>query len=1139
MTPTTMDRTAAPETPSDLPPVAPQGVPHDAVPSTAGAPDRADHAPLDGTAFGGAPPDGVPTGVVERLVAWAVRQRAVVVGLVLALVGGGLWALSTLRVDAFPDLTDVQVQVLIEAPGLSPVEVERLATFPTEVAMNGLPGVTQVRSTSKYGFAAVTTVFEDGTDVQRARTLVSERLQGVRGQLPAGAEAQLGPLSAANSEIYMYTVEGVGPEGGGKDLTDLRTLHDRVVRPQLRTVPGVTEVNSFGGYVRQAQVVVRPERLVSYGLTLHDVVEAVEANNAVAAGGYLEHQDEQYILRGLGAAATLDDLRNTVIRASAGGVPVTVGEVAEVRYGPELRQGAVSRDGRGEVVSGIVMMLRGENGREVVRRVRERVAEINASLPKGVRVAPYYDQTDLVNGTLGTVRRNLLEGGFLVIAVLLLFLGNVRAALLVAATIPLSLLAAFLGMRLLGLSANLMSLGAIDFGMIVDGAVVMAEHFVRTLHRDGAAGDEQRGTLPTTRAAVAARLTGAAREVARPIAFGVLIIMLVYVPILTLQGLEARMFRPMALTVAMALFGSLLLALGFVPAVATWVFRRGAREARYAERLTGWLDRGYARALGVVTARPRATVLTAVAAFAATLFVVPQLGTEFLPELDEGSFLVSAVKDPTVSLSRSVQMQRELERTVRATPEVTTVVSRVGRAEIGSDPMGVNQADVFVMLAPRDRWRPGVSKDSLEREITTRLNARVPGVALSLTQPMQMRLDELISGVRADLAVKVFGDDPDQTRAVAEQVARVVGAVPGAREVRVEQTAGQGYLNVRMDRRAMARFGIPMREMQEALETAVGGRPVSTLVEGSYAVDVAVYYPEALRSSPEAIGAITVPGRGGVRVALAQLADIRLESGPVQVSRERAQRYTLVQANVEGRDLGGFAADVRRTVEARVKPPAGVFVTYGGAFENQQRAMARLRVVVPLSIGLIALLLWASLRSWWLAGLVLVNLPFAAVGGVLALWLRGLHLSVSASIGFIALFGVAVLNGLVLLTTVQRARQHGAAPIDAANDGARERLRPVLMTALVASLGFIPVALSHGTGAEVQRPLATVVIGGLVTSTLLTLLVLPTLYAWIEGARAERAHGATDPATAAADRATVPPGVGSPPVTNPGVAEAR
>lgn len=1033
-------------------------------------------------------PDDAPDGVVERLVTWSVAKRGVVIAMVLALVVAGLWALSTLRVDAFPDLTDAQVQVLIEAPGLSPVEVERLATFPTEVAMNGLPDVTQVRSVSKYGFAAVTVVFQDGMDIQRARTLISERLQSVRAQLPASAEATLGPLSAANSEIYMYTVEG-----GGQDLAALRTLHDRIVRPQLRTVPGVTDVNSFGGYVRQAQVVVRPERLVSFGLTLHDVVQAVESNNAVAAGGYLEHGDEQYILRGLGTATTLDDLQNTVIRASASGVPVLIGDVADVRYGAELRQGAVSRDGTGEVVSGIVMMLRGENSREVVARVKAKVAEINTALPKGVHVRPYYDQTDLVAGTIRTVRTNLVEGGLLVIVILLFFLGNVRAALLVAVTIPLSLLCAFLGMRWLGLSANLMSLGAIDFGMIVDGGVVMAEHFVRTLH----ASDDP-AARPRTLEEQTARLIAAGREVARPVAFGVLIIMLVYVPIMALTGLEARLFRPMAITVALALSGSLFLALCFVPAMSSWLFSRGAKESRLAQRVTAWLEQRYARVLRVVSGFPRVTVALAVALFAATMLLVPRLGTEFLPQLDEGAMLISAIKDPTISLTRSVQMQEELERTVRLSPEVTTVVSRVGRAEIGSDPMGVNQADVFVMLKPRDAWRPGVDKDSLEQEISARIAARVPGVAIGLTQPMQMRLDELISGVRADLAIKVFGDDPELTRSIADQVARVLNTVAGAEETRVEQTEGQGYLNVRMDRAAMARFGIPMSEVQEALETAVGGRPVSKLVEGAWAIDVAVYYPEGLRTSGEAIGSIALPSRNGARITLSQIADIRLENGPVQVSRERAQRYTLVQTNVAGRDLGGFASEVQRAVSAQVKPPPGVFITYGGAFENQRRAMARLQVVVPLSIALIALLLWASLQSWWLAGLVLVNLPFAAVGGVFALWARGLHLSVSASIGFIALFGVAVLNGLVLLTTVQRTRQHGASPLDAAISGARSRLRPVLMTALVASLGFIPVALSHGTGAEVQRPLATVVIGGLITSTLLTLFVLPTLYAWIE-----------------------------------------
>jgi cobalt-zinc-cadmium resistance protein CzcA len=1026
--------------------------------------------------------------MINGLVAWAINRRITVLVLVLALLAGGVWALRTIRVDAFPDLTDVQVSVLVDVPGLSPVEVERLVTFPIEVELNGLPRVVQVRSLSKYAFASITVVFEDGVDLYFARSLISQRLQAAQEGLPPGARATLGPLSAANSEIYMYAVAGPG-----RDLSELRTIHDRIVRPQLRSVPGVTEVNAFGGFVRQAQVIIRPERLASYGLTLHDAVEAVNANSAIAAGGYLEHREEQYILRGLGQATSLEDLARTVIRADARGVPILIGDVADVRWGHEIRQGAVSRDGRGEAVTGIVIMLRGENGRQVVRRVRDRVIEINRALPAGVRVESYYDQTDLVAGTLRTVSINLIEGGFLVIAILLVFLGNVRAALIVAATIPLSMLFAFLGMRWLGLSANLMSLGAIDFGMIVDGSVVMAEQFVRTLHADEEAGRSARGVT-----ALAARLREAAGEVARPIAFGVLIIMLVYVPILSLQGLEARMFRPMAITVALAVFGSLLLALAFVPAASMLVFRAGRAESAFAVRLAEWLDRAYTPVLRWSLARPGRTTTLAAALFLGSLLLVPRLGTEFLPELDEGSILVEAVRDPSVSLTQSVAMQQEMERVIGESPEVTTVVSRVGRPEIGNDPMGINKADVFVMLKPRHEWRPAVSKEDLLEEIELRLNERVPGLVFNFTQPMQMRLDELISGVRADLAVKVFSDDQRRNLQVAEEIGRVMSGVPGATQVRVEATEGQGYLNVRLDRGAMARFGIPISEVQEALETAVGGRPVAQLLEGNYSIDVTVQYPAELRTSPEAIGAIAVPTPRGARIPLAQLADIRLESGPVQVSRERTQRFVLVQANVTGRDLGSFVADVRRAVAARVALPSAVFLTYGGEFENQARAMARLRFVVPISIVLIAFLLAASLQSWRLAALVLVNLPFAAVGGVLGLWMRGLHLSVSALIGFIALFGVSVLNGLVLLTTLQQVRAAGATPEDAALQGARIRLRPFLMTALAASIGFVPVAISHGTGAEVQRPLATVVIGGLVTSTLLTLLVLPSLYAWLE-----------------------------------------
>jgi cobalt-zinc-cadmium resistance protein CzcA len=1030
--------------------------------------------------------------VIDAVIAWAIRRRAVVLLFVAALVGAGVWALRTLRVDAFPDLTDVQVTVLTEAAGLTPLEVERLVTYPLEVSLNGIPRVTGVRSLSRYGLSSITVVFEDGVDIYFARTQVAERVQAARAALPPTAEVALGPLSGAIGELYRYTVEG-----GGLDIMQLRTIQDRIVKPQLRSIPGVVEVNAFGGMVRQVQVTVSPEKLAAYGLTLRDVVEAVEASSGVASGGFLEKGDEQYILRGIGQAAGPDDVRRTVLRAGAGGIPVTVGDVADIGYGPELRQGAATRDGRGEVVAGVVMALRGVNSRELVSRIRERVEEINHALPPGVKVAPYYDQTDLVNGTLRTVSINLIEGGFLVIAILLLFLGNVRSALVVASTIPLSLFFAFLGMRGLGLSANLMSLGAIDFGMIVDGSVFMAEQFVRTLHED-----DERGRFPRTPGELGARLLEGARDVGRPIVFGVLIIMLVYVPVLTLQGLEARMFRPMALTVAMALFGSLLLALAFVPAAATLVFRRGARESRFALRLAGWLDRQYAPLLRRAVARPKLTLGAALAILAAALVLVPRLGTEFLPEIDEGSLMIEALRDPSVSLTRSVAMEQDVERVARMTPEVATVVSQIGRPEVASDPMGVERGEVFVMLKPRPEWRGGVTKDDIREEIEQRLNERVPGIAFRMTQPMAMRLDELVSGVRADLAVKVFGDDPTENRRVAERVAAVVGRVPGAAEVQVEATEGQSYLEVRLDRDAMARYGIPMADAQQALQSAVSRTPVAQAVEGSYALDVVVQYPEELRASPQALGAITVPGANGSRVALATIADIRLEPGPVLMRREQGQRLVVVQANVQGRDLGGFVADVKRAIESGVQLPSGVFLTYGGQFENQARAMARLRLVVPLSITIITLLLYVSLRSWGLALLVLVNLPFAAVGGVAALWLRGLHLGVSAAIGFIALFGVSVLNGLVLLSTLQRARAAGAAPHEAAVQGARLRLRPVLMTALAASIGFLPVALSHGTGAEVQRPLGTVVIGGLVTSTLLTLLVLPTLYSWVEAKRA-------------------------------------
>ena len=1025
--------------------------------------------------------------MIELLISWSVRNRGTVFFLVLALAISGGWAFSTLRVDAFPDLSNVQVEVFTEAPGMSPVEVERLVTYPLEVSLTGIPGVADVHSLSRYGLSVLRVVFVDGTDIYFARTRVSEALQAARSDLPTSATTTMGPLSGSISEIYQYTLAGPG-----HDLMELRTLQDRVVAPQLRTVVGVAEVNSWGGLVRELQVTVQPEQLAAHALTLEDVVAALEENSLQAASGYLQRAGEQYILRGLGQAE--GDIANTVIRADELGRTVTVGDVAEVAFGPEVRQGAVTQDAQGEVVTGIVMALRGTNTRILVERVRDRVEEINRALPDGVTLEPYYDQTELVAETLTTVRHNLMLGGFLVIAILLAFLGNLRAALLVASTIPLSLLFAFLGMRWLGLSANLMSLGAIDFGMIVDGSVVMSEHLIKELHKD-----EEAGSYPTDRQSLFARIIELGREVGRPVLFGVLIILLVYVPIATLQGLEGRMFRPMAITVSTALFGSLLLAVAFLPAAATVVFKKGARESALAIRMSAWFDRWYSPLLRRSVRHPRRTVGIAIIALLAALLLVPQLGTEFLPELDEGSFQITALRDPSISLEKSMAMQQRLEYAVLMTPEVTTVLSQIGRAEIASDPAGVDRAEVFVMLQPRDRWRAGMRKDDLREEMESNIAAHAPGLSVSFSQPVANRLDELTSGVRADLAIKVFGSDAEVDRQVAERIARVVAGVPGAAEVQVGATTGQTYLNVQMDREAMARHGIGLRSAQAGLAAAVSGEAVAEIAEGSWTTDVTIMYPPDQRSSREALGLLTVPGVGGTRVPFNSFADFMLESGPVLIQREAGQRLVIVQANVEGRDLGGFAADVQAAVRRQVDVPSGVFVRYGGSFENQRRAMARLRLVVPLSILMIALLLYASLQSWPLALIVLLNLPFAAVGGVAALWVRGLHLSVSASIGFIALFGVAVLNGLVLLTTVQRAHRNG--PLDAvgaAIAGARERLRPVLMTATVASVGFLPVALSHGTGAEVQRPLATVVIGGLITSTLLTLLVLPTLYAWLE-----------------------------------------
>jgi cobalt-zinc-cadmium resistance protein CzcA len=1016
--------------------------------------------------------------MIAKLIDFALRQRLFVLVAVLLMSAWGVQSVLNLPIDAFPDVTNNQVQVLTEAKGLAPVEVEKLVTTPIEVAMQGLPNVVETRSTSKFALSVVTIVFEDKVNPYFARQLVFERLQQATPQLPAGlAEPALGPMTSGMGEIYLYTLESAGTHS----LMDLRTLQDWVVKPQLRTVPGVTEVNSFGGEVKQIQALIEPEKLVSYRLSLHQVLEALAQTSSVAGGNYIEHNKEQYIVRGLGLAENLDDVRNTVITTRKG-VPVFVRDIATVELGPEVRQGAVSADGKGEVVSGIVMMLRGENSRAVIERVKDKVAVINESLPKGVRIRPYYDQTDLVHKTIRTVETNLLEGGLLVVAVLFFFLRNIKAALLVAVTIPLSMLFAFIGMSWLGLSANLMSLGAIDFGLIVDGSVVMVENAMRRLSLPE---NRDKGHLQIIRES--------AQEVGQPIFFGVLIIILVYLPILTLQGMEGKMFTPMALTVGFALISSLLLALTLIPVLATWLLPQQVEEkpAPLMERLQA----AYERTLRRVMAQRLATITTAVALFVGSLALVPFLGTEFLPEMDEGSITIQVIRLPSVSLTESLANQREIEKALREFPEVDTVVSRTGRPDIASDPMGVNLTDTFVMLKPRSAWQHA-SKQDLENALRDRL-AQIPGVNYNFTQPIAMRVDELVSGVKSDVAFKLFGDDLDVLTRTANQVAGVLNKVPGAREVNVEQVAGQTYLNIKINRAALARYGSSVAHVQELIEAAIGGREIGELIEGQRRFDILVKLPETHRGSMEAIENLLIDTPDGGMVPLSQVATIQMEQGPAQVSREDSQRRIVVEVNVADRDIGSFVAEAKQAIRDKVAIPANYFPKWGGQFENQERAMARLAVVVPVSILMIFFLLYTAFHAWQLAALIMMILPLATVGGIVALWLRGLHLSVSAAIGFIALFGIAVLNGVVLVSTINRLRSAGATAHTAAVGGATTRLRPVLMTALVASLGFIPMAVSTGAGAEVQRPLATVVIGGLVTATFLTLFVLPTLYDWL------------------------------------------
>ena len=1033
----------------------------------------------------------------ERLIQFAIEQRIIVLLAVLLMAGLGIASYQKLPIDAVPDITNVQVQINTGAAGFSPLETEQRITFPIETALAGLPALEQTRSLSRSGLSQVTVIFKDGTDLFFARQLVNERLQIAKEQLPEGAEAVMGPISTGLGEIFLWTVEA--QEGALKDdgtpytPTDLRVIQDWIIKPQLRNVPGVAEINTIGGFAKEYQIAPDPKRLAAYKLTLTDLVTALERNNANVGAGYIERSGEQLLIRAPGQVASTEDIAN-IVMANVDGTPIRIKNVATVDIGRELRSGAATENGR-EVVLGTVFMLIGENSRTVSQAVASKLEQINKSLPVGVIAVPVYDRTHLVDKAIATVKKNLIEGAILVIAILFLFLGNIRAALITAMVIPLSMLFTFTGMFSNKVSANLMSLGALDFGIIVDGAVVIVENTLRRL----AHAQQHHGRL-LTRAERFKEVFAAAKEARRPLIFGQLIIMVVYLPIFALSGVEGKMFHPMAFTVVIALLGAMLLSVTFVPA-AIALFVTGKVKEEEGAVMRG-ARKVYAPALAWVMSHRAVAVGAAVAVIVLSSVLTSRMGSEFVPSLSEGDFALQALRVPGTSLTQSVDMQQRLETLILAkVPEVERVFARTGTAEIASDPMPPNISDSYVMLKPKEQWpEPGKSRETLMAELQAAA-ATLPGSNYELSQPIQLRFNELISGVRSDVAVKVFGDDMDVLNATAAKIATAMQKVNGASEVKVEQTTGLPVLTINIDRDKAARYGLNVGDVQDTIAVAVGGRQAGTLYEGDRRFDMVVRLSDAMRKDIDGLSAllIPVPAVNGTAnqigfIALQEVASLDLVLGPNQVSRENGKRLVIVSANVRGRDIGSFVSEAGEVIERDVQVPAGYWTSWGGQFEQLQSAAKRLQIVVPVALLLVFGLLFMMFNNLKDGLLVFTGIPFALTGGVMALWLRDIPLSISAGVGFIALSGVAVLNGLVMIAFIRNLREEGRSLSDAINEGALTRLRPVLMTALVASLGFIPMALATGTGAEVQRPLATVVIGGILSSTILTLLILPALY---------------------------------------------
>ncbi|MBY4896105.1 efflux RND transporter permease subunit [Cupriavidus sp. AU9028] len=1034
--------------------------------------------------------------MIRSLVQSAINQRLVVCVIAVVLFFFGLRAATKLSVDAFPDVTNVQVQIATEAAGRSPEEVERFVTVPVEIAMTGLPGLVEMRSLNKAGLSLITLVFTDATDVYFARQLVMERLIEVAGRMPEGVTPVLGPVSTGLGEVYQYTLDR--PDDGDRELTqeelaERRIVQDWVVRPMLRSIPGVAEINSQGGYVKQYQALINPDRMRHYGLSVQQVFESLARNNANSGGGILPHYAEQYLIRGVGLANGVEDLQSIVLK-EVDGTPVYLRDVAEVTIGHEVRQGALIKNGQTEAVGGIVMMMRAGNAKEIVSRVKARVAEINerGMLPGGLQIVPYYDRSELVDAALWTVTKVLLEGVVLVVIVLFLFLGDLRSSVIVLATLVLTPLLTFMVMNHVGLSANLMSLGglAIAIGLMVDGSVVVVENAFERLGRK-----EELGISKTE------VLVKAVQEVATPVIVGVGIIILVFLPLMTLTGTEGKMFAPLAFTIAIALAISLVLSLTLSPVLSSYLLKGGAE---HDTKVIAFLKRHYLRMLNWALANSRKTVFSAVGLFIATLCVVPLLGSSFMPEMKEGSIVPALDRVPNISLEESIKLEKEANKLVLSVPGVKSVVSGVGRGESPADPQSQNESTPIASLKDRDEWPDGWTQDDIAEAIREKLRA-IPGVQIVMAQPISDRIDEMVSGVRSDIAVKIFGDDLGELRELAGEVARVAGSIQGSQDIRIERITGQQYLSIEIDRQAIARYGLNVSDIHDIIEISIGGKRATDIFEGERRFSAAVRLPERFRHDVQSIRQLLVTTPDGIQVPLQSVAKIEVSDGPAQISREMAKRRVVVMINVKDRDLGGFVAELQQATAQKVRLPEGYYYEWGGQFQNMERAMGHLKIIVPITIAAIFFLLFLLFNSLRFATLIITVLPFASIGGIIGLAVTGEYLSVPASVGFIALWGIAVLNGVVLVSYIRNLRDGGMELDEAVRHGAEKRFRPVMMTATIALLGLVPFLFATGPGSEVQRPLAVVVIGGLITSTLLTLVMVPTLYRWFDDRKVDPA----------------------------------